>query len=111
MMELDELKQKWAERDRKLDVGIRIARQLLTAQRIAVGIAAPGRFLNRGVRHRACRHYLARLAAIERNRDVERDPYIHAENRQRSSNLWKDRHRWMMISCARSPQASRSLAA
>ena len=61
MMELDELKQKWAERDRKLDVGIRIARQLLTAQRIAVGIAAPGRFLNRGVRHRACRHYPTRL--------------------------------------------------
>ncbi len=34
MMELDELKEKWAEHDRKLDVSIRIARQLLTAQRM-----------------------------------------------------------------------------
>ena len=49
MMELDELKQKWAEHDHKLEVNIRLTRQLLTAtkmnrarsalQRLAVFVA------------------------------------------------------------------------
>jgi hypothetical protein len=49
MMELDELKQKWAEHDHKLEVNIRLTRQLLTAtkmnrarsalQRLAVSLA------------------------------------------------------------------------
>ena len=34
MMELDELQEKWAEQDRKLDVNIRLTRQLLTAARM-----------------------------------------------------------------------------
>ena len=34
MMELDELKQKWAEHDRKLEVNIRLTRQLLTATKM-----------------------------------------------------------------------------
>src|ERR1039457_2027555 len=60
MMELDELKQKWAEHDRKLEVNIRLTRQLLSAKKnepSAVRIAAPGRFPGLGVGHRACRHH------------------------------------------------------
>jgi hypothetical protein len=34
MMELDELKQKWAEHDRKLEVNIRLTRQLLSATKM-----------------------------------------------------------------------------
>jgi|SRR5580704_978750 hypothetical protein len=54
MMELDELKQKWAEHDRKLEVNIRLTRQLLSAtkmnrarsalQRLAVFLALESAF-------------------------------------------------------------------